>query len=651
MNDCSPEPEMANLMASYLGQPKLHVLTNEQNLGFVKSANRGLKFCVEGDVILLNSDTRVFESAFDELWRVAYSSADIGTVTAISNNATIFSYPHPRLPKPILDDVAWSELAGAALRGNAGVAVDVPTAHGFCMLLKRELLDRIGPFNEVFGRGYGEENDFCCKAADLGHRNVAAAGVFVEHRESVSFGSEKQALLKTNLSQLATFFPEYTRIVMDFERHDELRRARWALDAYRLSRASEAEVSFALVVKTWLRGGSDVAIADLEQAVGYDGSRKLTLACAEDGRVVLETPDPLVRAVFQSSEVEPLFELLRHAQIRLVAVHQLLGFTAQFIERLAAFVEGQRSIYYFHDFYSVCPRVTMINALGEFCGGADASVCDRCIGLGGAHEGSRLAELMTQSHRELFRDLASRVRDVVAPSQDTADRVGAMLKGVRVSAIPHPQTGVAFPAGPVTEGSFENVILLGAIGPHKGSAKLLEVARRARLTHPELAFHVIGHTDIDDELEQVGNVRITGPYEREELPNLLAAARGRLALFLHGWPETFSYTLTEAVAHGLIPLVPDIGAPAARVRAAKFGYVFPFPIDAGAVLERIRKLSTGDADLDGGTPTSFESPHSALRLRKMFFDYEPAAVPTEFFTRSPRHKPRRRANGRASVHP
>ena len=117
-----------------------------------------------------------------------------------------------------------------ALRDNAGAMIDVPTGHGFCMLVKRELLDRIGPFNEVFGRGYGEENDFCCKAADLGYRNVAAAGVFVEHRETVSFGSEKQALLKTNLSQLATFFPEYTRIVMDYERCDDLRRARWALD-------------------------------------------------------------------------------------------------------------------------------------------------------------------------------------------------------------------------------------------------------------------------------------------------------------------------------------------------------------------------------------------------------------------------------------
>jgi len=282
---------MASVLAGYLGQPNLHVLTNQQNLGFVKSVNRGMKFCEWGDVILLNSDALVFEGGFDELWRVAHSARDIGTVTAMSNNATIFSYPHARLPKAALDDVSWPELAAVALRDNAGAMIDVPTGHGFCMLVKRELLDRIGPFNEVFGRGYGEENDFCCKAADLGYRNVAAAGVFVEHRESVSFGSEKQALLKTNLSQLATFFPEYTRIVMEYERRDDLRRARWALDGYRLAKASAAGISFALVVKTWLQGGSDVAITDLEQSVGYGGSRKLTLSCTENGQFILETPD------------------------------------------------------------------------------------------------------------------------------------------------------------------------------------------------------------------------------------------------------------------------------------------------------------------------------------------------------------------------
>lgn len=300
VNDCSPDGGMAEMLASYTNRPNLFLVTNAHNLGFIKSVNRALDFCKEGDVVLLNSDTLVYDGGLDEMWRVAHSATDIATVTAISNNATIFSYPHPRLPTERLEDVSWSEIAAAALRDNSGLAIDVPTGHGFCLLLRREILDRLGCLNEIFGRGYGEENEFCCKAADLGYRHVAAAGAFVVHRESVSFGGEKDSLLKTNLPQLSRMFPEYTPIIMQYERDDELRRARWALDSFRLGKACDSEASFALIVGNWLHGGTDVAAADIDEAVGYGDSRKLTLACTETGQIVLETTDP-----FGSGGVRP----------------------------------------------------------------------------------------------------------------------------------------------------------------------------------------------------------------------------------------------------------------------------------------------------------------------------------------------------------
>jgi hypothetical protein len=77
-----------------------------------------------------------------------------------------------------------------------------------------------------------------------------------------------------------------------------------------------------------------------------------------------------------------------------------------------------------------------------------------------------------------------------------------------------------------------------------------------------------------------------------------------MALFLHGWPETFSYTLTEAVQAGFLPLVPDIGAPAERVKAAGFGVVFDFPVDAVQVLRLLDSLRD-DASRVGGDPRSF----------------------------------------------
>jgi hypothetical protein len=121
---------------------------------------------------------------------------------------------------------------------------------------------------------------------------------------------------------------------------------------------------------------------------------------------------------------------------------------------------------------------------------------------------------------------------------------------------------------------------------------------------------VIGHTDIDTELRGVGNVLITGSYEAWEQPDLLAQAEGGVALFLHNWPETYAYTLSEAVAHGLFPLVPDLGAPAERVRRAGFGAVFGFPIDAGEVLRAIEQAMAREMP-DRAGPAAFARPQAA----------------------------------------
>ncbi|HEV2362708.1 MAG TPA: glycosyltransferase [Caulobacteraceae bacterium] len=623
VNDCSPDEGMAGMLAEFEDEENLYLLNNAENLGFVKSVNRAIAFCGAGDVLLLNSDTEMFAGGLDELYAVAHAGANIGTVTALSNNATVFSYPHPELQSPVLADISWRGVAAAALKGNRGLAVDAPTGNGFCLLIRRDVLDRLGPLNEAYGRGYGEENELCCKASDLGYRHVAAAGAFVQHHESVSFGSDREGLTRANLARLHETWPEFTAVIMDFEAREGLRRGRWAIDRHRLSRAAKAGVSFAAVVGNGLDGGTRVAMEGIEEAVGYGGRRKLGITYAENDQILLEAEDPLIRAVFSLSECAELFELLEAARVTLVVVHQLLGFPADFIERLGAFAEGRRSAVFVHDFYTICPRVTLIDASGKFCGGADEAVCARCIDMDGPHEASALEALDPGQHRALFRRFLGEVGEVVAPSRDAAERLAAFNPGRRIRTIPHPETWSP-PAQGLATGRFENVILIGALGLHKGAGALLEIARQARLTHPELRFRVIGFTDRDEELLSVGNITITGRYQPEELGELIAAADGKLALFLSGWPETFSYALSEAVAHGLVPLAPDIGAPAERIREAGFGHVFPFPIEADEVLAVIDGFATGRIRA-GGSPQAFFRRDTADELREVLLGGAPGA--------------------------
>ncbi len=77
---------------------------------------------------------------------------------------------------------------------------------------------------------------------------------------------------------------------------------------------------------------------------------------------------------------------------------------------------------------------------------------------------------------------------------------------------------------------------------------------------------------------------ITGPYKQAELPQLIRESGCTVALFLSVWPETFSYTLSEAWRAGLYPVALDIGAPADRIREMGIGKLIPFTQRPGDIL-------------------------------------------------------------------
>ena len=594
---------MAAILDGYTRHPNVVVRHNELNCGFIGSVNRALADpqC-EGDVVLLNSDTRVFAGWLDELHRVAHAAPSIGTVTAMSNNATIFSYPHMTRRDETLADIAIDELAALALRENAGLAIDVPTGHGFCLLIKDVVRREVGLLDEGFGRGYGEENDFCARAADRGYRHVAAAAVVVEHRESVSFTGDKTELLRRNLRILEERYPEHSPTIMAFEASEGLRRARWSLDGARLERAGRAR-RFVVTVLHGLGGGTVKAANDIAAAAGLDRFGALTHPVG---------PQRHPRAALRRTRRARRFRTRRSrrpvlhpwaAADRLGGRHQTLGFTEEFIAALTGFAAGVDTVFYGHDFYPMCPRVTMIDAVDRFCGLADIPTCERCVAMGGSHEAARL-KAGPAEHRTVYDRLLRSVRLVVVPSRDTADYYSRAFPGARVTSIYHPEDLSRAPRAP-RRGSADDILVLGAIGPHKGSRELLALARHARITSPGMRFHVIGYTDIDDALLAIGNVSITGPYEAAELGRLIDASGGHLALFLQIWPETYSYTLSEAVSFGLTPLVPDIGAPAERVRAAGFGHVFSFPIAPADLVGRLEAIGRAATDGGEGSPDAF----------------------------------------------
>jgi GT2 family glycosyltransferase len=106
---------------------------------------------------------------------------------------------------------------------------------GFCLYIRRALLDAIGAFDPVFGLGYGEENDFCLRAKAAGYRNVLCEDAFVLHMGGRSFGDRRRDLARRNLAILLERHPDYNDLVRNYIAADPLKPLReLALSHYRI---------------------------------------------------------------------------------------------------------------------------------------------------------------------------------------------------------------------------------------------------------------------------------------------------------------------------------------------------------------------------------------------------------------------------------
>lgn len=211
IDDASPDPAIAPLLAQYRGRRGITLLANDSNRGFTATANRGIEVAGRADVVLLNADTEVAAHWLVGLRRAAWAAADTASATAVSDNAGAFSVPELEQYNPL--PAGWSfAQAALALRQQAGSAYPrLPTGNGFCLYLKRAALDTVGLLDaDAFGQGYGEENDWCQRAAAAGWQHVIAGDVLVRHARSQSFGEARRAALgAAGMAVLRQRWPQY----------------------------------------------------------------------------------------------------------------------------------------------------------------------------------------------------------------------------------------------------------------------------------------------------------------------------------------------------------------------------------------------------------------------------------------------------------
>lgn len=227
INDASTDLRINELLKEIPSNWTL--VNNDINLGFVKTANIGLRNST-GHSILLNSDALVTDKWLDRFKEAINDVTNIGTATPWSNNAEICSLPNTLENNSLPRDI--NLLANQLESKHKPQYPNIPTAVGFCMLISAEAKSQIGYFDEnTFGQGYGEENDYSLRVAAQGLNNVLVDNCYVAHIGNQSFKEKKLQPSPQTMQRLLSKHPSYDHLIQKYIKNDPLASLRESIIA------------------------------------------------------------------------------------------------------------------------------------------------------------------------------------------------------------------------------------------------------------------------------------------------------------------------------------------------------------------------------------------------------------------------------------
>ncbi len=645
VNDRSPDPELAAELAALAGRGLFHLVENEQNLGFVRSVNRALALRQGRAVVLLNSDAQVFGDWLDRLVAHAEPAAEaepgaaprapVGSVTPLSNNATICSYPRFNANNTMPLEIDRPDLDRMVAALNRGRAVPVPTGVGFCMYMTAQALDAVGDLDaEAFGKGYGEENDWCLRASKAGFANLLAEDVYVYHAGQISFGLDAGGEYASGQAALLSKHPDYPARVGQFVQADPGRRGRARIDLARLARHFSGR-ALLYVTHSW-GGGIQRHIDDMiakARAEGrsvvllqIDRTRNLEVHVAYRSAEFLYLPN--LDSLYLPRDAAELSAFVAQLAPVLIHVHSLAGLRWAAARALMDLVSasGRPYAWTLHDYSPVCHRNHLVQPDGRYCGLAPVPECRACL----AWDADGFEEPDPGERRAVFGRFLAGAARVFAPSADTAARIRGVYPDLPVTVRPHlePERGVR-DTTLQRPGRVRRVAVLGAISATKGGLLLQALATDAQDRNLPLRFAIVGFSDpaLAGGLARVG-VTQTGRYSGDhEALDLVWAVAADLVLLPAIWPETYSYALTLALRTGLPVAAFDLGAPGERLRTYSNGHLLPYALasDPAACNDRLLAIDiTASGRLHG--------PIQAAEYGDLMHDYyglDPAPAGTE----------------------
>ncbi|MEM8881434.1 MAG: glycosyltransferase [Pseudomonadota bacterium] len=596
VNDASTDARIAPFLAAWAEWhgPRVTLLENASNLGFVGAANQGLSVAVarQDHVILLNSDAMVPTGWASRLIRPILRHADIASVTPMSNDATIMTAP-VICERHDLAKGTGDRIDAVARQFNPEALLSVvPTGVGFCMAMNGVYLRHVATLDPAFGRGYGEEVDWCQRVRHLGGRHLALPSLFVEHRGAGSFGSAtKDKLIRRNNQIIAARYPEYDGEVRQFIAEDPMITARLALGI--AEAAATCLRAVPIYVAHSLGGGAEAYLQSRLQGdlLSSGAAIVLRLGGATRWRVELHTETGLVAGGTDSFDfVERLLApIARRRLIYSCAVGDPDPFALpDKLLRLVRDGTPDRLEVLMHDFFALSPSYTLLDSNHVYRGPVREGERDRAHTI--LRPNGELVDLA--AWRAAWKRLLLAAHDIVVFSTDSQCQLLAVYPWLehQIKLRPHK---VSQPTErlSLSVGQPQVIGVLGNIGIQKGADVVSRLSWRLKNNG---VFGLVVMGTIDPAYELSAETPVTGPYKPQDIANLAKQHGITHWLIPSIWPETFSYTTHEALLTGLPVLAFDIGAQGEAVAKAANGIAVPFDPSADLVDSILNTLQTSE---------------------------------------------------------
>lgn len=225
-----------------------------------------------------------------------------------------------------------------------------------------------------------------------------------------------------------------------------------------------------------------------------------------------------------------------------------------------------------HDFYGVCPSFNLMNCDNVYCDLSYHRGCEYCwkhrimsprtkdnIAF---RSGVQSIAQWRQSWGDFFENTVDEII-LFSPAIEKIFTRAYPSVAHKIKIIPHQVR--AYPRVSIRPHTDINIAVLGNMSYQKGAGVITEMA--AHLP-PNVHIFVIGNMKNAPE-----NIHVHGPYRPHNLPRIMSRYQVDVVLIPSIWPETFSYTTSEAMSMGLPVACYNMGAPAERVSTYEHGLI------------------------------------------------------------------------------